>query len=59
MQQGTRNGAEAQLMKLVVANLTSDDLVDIAAYVASRPQNGPQTAASGTQSPVSPATPRR
>lgn len=43
MQQGTRNGAEAQLMKLVVANLTQYDLVDIA-YVASRPQNGPQTA---------------
>ena len=45
IQQGTRNGAQAQLMKLVVANLTSDDLVAIAAYIASRPQNAPQTAA--------------
>ena len=45
IQQGTRNGAQAQLMKLVVANLTPDDLVAIAAYIASRPQNSPQTAA--------------
>lgn len=45
MQQGTRNGSQAQLMKLVVANLTQDDLVAIAAYVASRPQSAPQTAA--------------
>ena len=37
MQQGTRNGPQAQLMKLVVANLTEDDMVAIAAYVASRP----------------------
>jgi cytochrome c553 len=37
MQQGTRNGSQAQLMKLVVANLTEDDMVAIAAYVASRP----------------------
>jgi cytochrome c553 len=37
IQQGTRNGVSAQLMKLVVANLTKDDLVAIAAYVASRP----------------------
>ncbi len=36
MQQGTRNGASAQLMKLVVANLTDEDMVAIAAYVASR-----------------------
>jgi cytochrome c553 len=36
MQQGARNGASAQLMKLVVANLTGEDLVAIAAYVASR-----------------------
>ena len=42
MQQGTRNGASAQLMKLVVANLTEEDLVSIAAYVSSR---GPTTAA--------------
>jgi cytochrome c553 len=37
MQQGSRNGASAQLMKLVVARLTGEDLVDIAAYVASLP----------------------
>ena len=36
IQQGTRNGASAQLMKLVVANLTKEDLVSIAAYVSSR-----------------------
>jgi cytochrome c553 len=35
MQQGTRNGASAQLMKMVVANLTQEDLVAIAAYVSS------------------------
>ena len=35
MQQGTRNGPSAQLMKLVVANLTPDDLIAIAAYVSS------------------------
>ena len=45
IQQGTRNGPQAQLMKLVVANLTQDDLVAIAAYIASRPQNAPQTVA--------------
>lgn len=45
IQQGTRNGAQAQLMKLVVANLTSEDLVSIAAYLSSRPQNAPQTVA--------------
>ncbi len=37
VQQGTRNGSQTQLMKLVVANLAPDDLVAIAAYVASRP----------------------
>ena len=36
IQQGTRNGASAQLMKLVVARLTPDDIVAISAYVASR-----------------------
>jgi cytochrome c553 len=45
IQQGTRNGGQAQLMKLVVANLTQDDLTAIAAYVASRPPNAPQTVA--------------
>jgi cytochrome c553 len=37
IQQGTRNGTSAGLMKVVVANLTPEDLVSIAAYVASRP----------------------
>jgi cytochrome c553 len=41
IQQGARHGASAQLMKLIVANLTQEDLVSIAAYVASR---SPQTA---------------
>jgi cytochrome c553 len=36
IQQGTRNGASAQLMKLIVANLTEEDMVNVAAYVASR-----------------------
>ena len=36
IQQGTRNGAAVQLMKLAVAKLTEDDLVSVAAYVASR-----------------------
>jgi cytochrome c553 len=37
MQQGTRNGDAAKLMKVVIANLTPDDILAIAAYVASRP----------------------
>ena len=37
IQQGTRNSEAAQLMKLVMANLTPEDMVEIAAYVASRP----------------------
>ncbi len=42
MQRGARNGASAQLMKLVVANLTADDMTAIAAYVSSRqPQTTP------------------
>ena len=44
VQQGTRNGTQIQLMKLVVANLTQEDIVNIAAYVATRPQTAPQTA---------------
>ena len=36
IQQGTRNGASVQLMKLVVAKLTPEDIVSVAAYVASR-----------------------
>jgi cytochrome c553 len=45
IQQGTRNGSQAQLMKLVVANLTPEDLIAISAYVASRPPSAPQTEA--------------
>jgi cytochrome c553 len=36
MQQGARNGTWTQLMKPVVANLSEEDLLDIAAYTASR-----------------------
>jgi cytochrome c553 len=36
IQQGTRNSEEAQLMKLGIANLTPDDMIAVAAYVASR-----------------------
>ena len=37
IKQGTRTSDQAQLMKLVLANLTPEDLLAIAAYVASRP----------------------
>jgi cytochrome c553 len=40
MQVGARNGEWTQLMKPVVAKLTNEDLVNIVAYVASRPVNG-------------------
>ena len=44
MQRGSRNGASAQLMKLVVANLTADDMLAIVAYVSSRvPPNAAMT----------------
>jgi len=36
IQQGTRNSEAAQLMKLVLTNLTKEDFVAIAAYVASQ-----------------------
>jgi cytochrome c553 len=36
IQQGTRNGAAVQLMKIAIAKLEPDDLVSIAAYVSSR-----------------------
>src|SRR5437016_5430955 len=36
IQQGTRNSEPAQLMRLAIKDLTPDDLVGIAAYVASR-----------------------
>jgi cytochrome c553 len=40
IQQGTRNGAAVQLMKQAIVKLDGEDLVNIAAYVASRvPQN--------------------
>ncbi len=41
MQQGTRRGPMAALMQPVVANLTSDDMLNIAAYVASMPAPAP------------------
>lgn len=37
IQQGTRRGVSSALMKVVVMNLSAEDFVDIAAYVASRP----------------------
>ena len=37
MKQGTRNDPEAALMKPVVANLTSEDMLNITAYTASLP----------------------
>ena len=37
IQQGTRNSAAVQLMKLATVNLNEEDLVAIAAYVSSRP----------------------
>ena len=36
MQHGTRKGVWTDLMKPVVANLTNDDMLAIAAYTASR-----------------------
>jgi cytochrome c553 len=36
IQQGTRNGEPAQLMRLAIKDLTPEDLIGIAAYVASR-----------------------
>jgi len=44
MQAGTRHGEWAELMKPVVAKLTDEELVNIAAYVSSRvPQPGAAT----------------
>ncbi len=37
IQQGTRTSEAAQLMKLVMMNVTPEDMIAIAAYVASRP----------------------
>ena len=36
IQAGARDGQQAQLMKMVVAKLTPDDMIDLAAYVASK-----------------------
>jgi cytochrome c553 len=35
-QSGTSNGASAALMKKVVANMTEDDMIAIAAYAAAQ-----------------------
>ena len=43
MQQGARKGLWTDLMKPVVQQLTNEDLVNIAAYAASRPVNGNAT----------------
>ena len=37
MQQGTRTGLWTDLMKAAVARLSTDEMLSIAAYVASRP----------------------
>jgi cytochrome c553 len=42
-QQGTRNGPSAPLMRVVVANLTADDMVAITAYLASLGPGGQVT----------------
>ena len=41
MKQGTRNGEMAHLMKPVVANLTSEDILNIVAFLASMPAPEP------------------
>ncbi|MCB1229138.1 MAG: c-type cytochrome [Verrucomicrobiae bacterium] len=42
IKQGTRNGEMAALMKPVVANLTSEDMLNIVAYLASMPAPAPE-----------------
>jgi cytochrome c553 len=44
IQQGTRNGEPAQLMKLAIAKLTPDDLIAVAAYVSSLKPPSPNAA---------------
>ncbi|MCB1235367.1 MAG: c-type cytochrome, partial [Verrucomicrobiae bacterium] len=44
MKQGTRHGEMAALMRPVVANLTSDDIRDIVAFLASLPAPEPERA---------------
>ena len=41
IQHGTRTGPAVELMQPVVAKLTIEDMVDIAAYTASRDPGGP------------------
>jgi len=36
MQHGTRTGSWSELMKRVVGPMTADDMLNVAAYVASR-----------------------
>ena len=42
MREGTRRGASTALMQPVVANLTTEDMISIAAYVASLPPGEPE-----------------
>jgi cytochrome c553 len=51
IQQGTRNGVAVRLMKLAISWLTNEDLVSIAAYVASRParRTEPQERSTGVE----------
>lgn len=49
LQQGTRKGPSAPLMTPVVANLSGDDLVAIAAYVTSLASPGVSAVKTGTQ----------
>jgi len=59
MQQGTRNGASAQLMKIAIAKLTPEDLVAVAAYVSSRlPPLRHPTAAAAAGTPPAPSEKR-
>jgi len=51
IQQGTRRGLSSALMKMVVANLSGEDVVDLAAYIASRSPTRVTTAA-----PITPST---
>src|SRR5262245_43967520 len=48
IQQGARNGAAVQLMKMAIARLTPEDLVSVAAYVSSRPLPPRATSATST-----------
>jgi len=51
MQQGTRNSEASQLMKIVLANLTREDMVAIAAYVsAQKPVAAPQASSAANSS---------